>query len=92
MCCSNHVVGVPSDEEVSGGQSLFADGSAGREYANAVWKREEGVSPSSAGDHPRIERLKHLCMGLPRADWQHPCGAASGNRGVQSSVSMCFRV
>ena len=25
---------------------------------------EKSLSPSSAGDHPRVERSKHLCMGL----------------------------
>ena len=37
VCCSNHVVGGQPDNDASRGQSLFADGSAGREYANAVW-------------------------------------------------------
>ena len=30
-------MGGQLDNDVSRGQSLFADGSAGREYANAVW-------------------------------------------------------
>ena len=62
MCCSNHVMGSLSDDDTSEGPSLFADGSTGREYADAVWRGEEGISPSSAGDHPRIERPKHLCV------------------------------
>ncbi|KIM64325.1 hypothetical protein SCLCIDRAFT_1213424 [Scleroderma citrinum Foug A] len=77
VCCSNHVVGSLSDDNASGGQSLFAYGSAGREYTDVVWRGEEGISPSSAGDHPRIERPKHLCMELQRrqyADRQYPCG------------------
>jgi len=77
MRCSNHVLGVQSDNDARGGQSLFADGSAGREHADAVWKGEKGISPSSAGDHPRIEQPKHLCVGLQHrqwTDWQYSCG------------------
>jgi len=60
MCCSNHVVGGQSYNDVSGGQSLLADGSvadgsAGSEHADAVWRGEESISPSAAGDHPHIE-------------------------------------
>ena len=56
VCCSNHVVGGSSDDK-SRGPSLFADGSAGREYADAIWRREESISPSSAGDHTTKESL-----------------------------------
>jgi len=55
MCCSNHVVGGQLYDNASGGQSLFADGSAGSEHADAVWRGEESISPSAAGDHLRIE-------------------------------------
>jgi len=34
----------------------------------------ESISPSSAGDHPHIERPQHLYMGLRCADSQYPCG------------------
>jgi len=37
VCRSNHVVGGPSDDDASGGPSLFADGSAGREHANHLY-------------------------------------------------------
>ena len=69
-------MGCRSDDNSSGGQGLFSDGSAGREYADVVWGGQEGLSPSSAGDHPHLERPKHLCMGLQlnREDWQYPCG------------------
>ena len=60
MCCSNHVVGRLSEVDASRGQSLFADGSAGREYADACMERES-IPPSSAGDHLRIKQPKHLC-------------------------------
>jgi len=62
--CSNHVVGGQSDDDSSRGHGLFSDGSAGREYADVVWRGEEGFSPSSAGDHPHVERPEHLCMEL----------------------------
>ncbi|KIM60630.1 hypothetical protein SCLCIDRAFT_937894 [Scleroderma citrinum Foug A] len=64
------VMGCRSDDDSSGGQGLFSDGSAGREYADAVWGREEGFSPSPTGDHPHVERPKHICVGL-----QHNNGA-----------------
>ena len=70
-------MGYQSDDDLSGGQGLFSDGSAGCEYANVVWRGEDGFSPSSARDHLYIERLQHLCVGLQRnksADWQYSCG------------------
>ena len=77
MRCSDHVVGGQPEDDASRRQRLFADGSAGCEYAEVVWGREEVISPSSAGDHLRNERLKHLCVELERrryADWQYPRG------------------
>ena len=74
--CVAQVMGSPPEDDASGGQSLFADGTAGREYADVVWRGEESVSPSPAGDHPRIERPKHLCMELRHiqlTDWQYSC-------------------
>ena len=62
--CSNHVMGGPLDDDAGEGQSLFADGSVGRKYADIVWRREESIPLSSAGDHLHIERPKHFCMGL----------------------------
>ena len=41
----------------------------GREYAiaNVIWGGEEGISPSSARDHPLVKRPKYLCVsGLQR--------------------------
>jgi len=43
-------MGSLSDDDTSEGPSLFADGSTGREYADAVWRGEEGISPSSAAE------------------------------------------
>jgi len=92
--CSNHVMGSPSEDDASRRQSLFADGSSGREYADAVWRGEKSISPSSAGDHPRIERPKHLCVEFRKgAAWQHPrgwpgrllslwCNGADGSRRI----------
>ena len=42
-------MGGQSKDGASGGQGLFADGTAGREYADVVWRGEESISPSSAG-------------------------------------------
>ena len=76
MRCPNHVMGCQLDDDLSGGQGLFSDGSARHEYANAVWGGEEGFSPPSAGDHLHVERPKHLCLGLQPnkcVGWQYPC-------------------
>ena len=39
-----------------------------------LYGEEEGISPSSAGDHPLIRRPKHLCLRIQLrcADWQYP--------------------
>ena len=77
MRCPNHVMGCQSHNDSSGGQGLFSDGFARREYADVVWGGEEGFSPSSTGDHPQVERPKHLFVGLQRdksAGWQCSCG------------------
>ena len=66
MCCSNHVVGGQSDDSSSRGQSLLSDGSARCEYADVVWRGEESISPSSAGDYPHIEQPEHFCMELDK--------------------------
>ena len=39
-----------------------AELSKASEYADAVWRMEESISPSTAGNHPRIQRPEHLCM------------------------------
>ncbi|KAL4070176.1 hypothetical protein V8B97DRAFT_1966323 [Scleroderma yunnanense] len=39
--CSNH--------------SLFVIGTTQCEYADAVWRGEESISSSSAGDHPHVK-------------------------------------
>ena len=62
-CCSDNIVGCQSDDDTSGGQSVLIDEPVGCEHADAVWREEEGISPSSAGDHPLIQQPKHLCLG-----------------------------
>ena len=52
MHCSNNIVGRQSDDDTSGRQSVLIDEPVGCEHADAVWREEEGISPSSAGDHP----------------------------------------
>ena len=66
MCCSNHIVGCQSDDNASGRLQnvLKVDGPVGREHAVAVWREEEGISLSVAGDYPLVQRPKHLCLGI----------------------------
>ena len=59
-CCSDNIVGCQSDDDTSGRQSVLIDEPVGCEHADAVWREEEGISPSSAGDHPLIQQPKHL--------------------------------
>ena len=55
MRCSNHIVGSLSDDDASGKQRVLVDGPVGCEHADAVWRGEEGVSVSPAGDHPLVQ-------------------------------------
>ena len=52
--------------------SLLADGSAGREYADAVRRGEESISPSSAGDGVRTSNDQSVFVWDP----SHGKGAA----------------
>ena len=42
-------MGYRSDDDASRGQSLLPVGSLGCEYADVVWRGDEGISPTPAG-------------------------------------------
>ena len=52
MRCSNHVVGCQSTTRVEDRAYSLMDLSDNDEYADAVRRRKEGVSPSAFGNHP----------------------------------------
>ena len=63
-------------DDLHRGQSILSDGAAGREYANAVWRRQESVSSSSSARPTTKASL--------RKDTTHRmCGLATSSRTIR---------
>ena len=63
-------------DDLHRGQSILSDGAAGREYANAVWRRQESVSSSSSARPTTKAPL--------RKDTTHRmCGLATSSRTIR---------